>query len=492
VRLCFFAVNIYPISSSFYTLYSTLSSMEAVTTMTRSTKEHLNPLRVDDFIRREASPSISAPPAATMTLLDILSNSLIQSQMVPYLPLSSRFALAATSKPFHAIIFNDSSTFRHLNLATIKGTDFDSSPIDPGGINWRTERMDEALTEDEFYSGPIYGIFAKLEKQQWLRFVSTLVLDGLAVPADLVREIISEDRFNVRILSIREAKHLNVRKLCQVLNYAVRPTRAVGMPKLRGLYVFGPMEPAAIKEELAIEGPVSPTRYSDSQSQDTVRAVGAKLGAEWNQKSQDTLGAELIGARDKWYQSTGAILPRKQLPEWADTLRACEGIIYFDAVLCRGPRHEPPTTPRQIRAYLPPAVATIALGPEGCNKCGHCPEGFSTFGQSPAYQFPLLSPPPCHGSTVRGAQTPTFGSNFSAPRLLVRCADCLKGRRCERCRKWWCEPCYHPGNLTELQQTERVENMIARPQPRRYQSIKVYMGLCVDFCYLKDTVVDGS
>jgi hypothetical protein len=278
--------------------------------------------------------------------------------MVPYLPLSSRFALAATSKPFHAIIFNDSSTFRHLNLATIKGTDFDSSPIDPGGINWRTERMDEALTEDEFYSGPIYGIFAKLEKQQWLRFVSTLVLDGLAVPADLVREIISEDRFNVRILSIREAKHLNVRKLCQVLNYAVRPTRAVGMPKLRGLYVFGPMEPAAIKEELAIEGPVSPTRYSDSQSQDTVRAVGAKLGAEWNQKSQDTLGTELIGARDKWYQSTGAILPRKQLPEWADTLRACEGIIYFDAVLCRGPRHEPPTTPRQIRAYLPPAVGT--------------------------------------------------------------------------------------------------------------------------------------
>ncbi|PSK55891.1 hypothetical protein B9Z65_4769 [Elsinoe australis] len=68
-----------------------------------------------------------------------------------------------------------------------------------------------------------------------LRFVQVLILDGLSVPADLVGEIVGEDRFNVKLLSLRKCEHLNERKLCQVLKYAVRPGRRDGTPKLKAL-----------------------------------------------------------------------------------------------------------------------------------------------------------------------------------------------------------------------------------------------------------------
>src|SRR5579871_1043850 len=136
-------------------------------------------------------------------LLSLLTTSLVLRQTAPYLSVSAIYALATTCKAFHHLVFTSPEFFRYLDLSPIKAAMIDMPPIDTGGINWRAERMDEALTEDEFYSGPIRGIFSNLARRDVLRSVNTMVLDGLAVPADVVREIVIEERYNVRILSIR-------------------------------------------------------------------------------------------------------------------------------------------------------------------------------------------------------------------------------------------------------------------------------------------------
>ena len=436
-----------------------------------------------------------------VSLTDLLSNTLVLRQTAPYLPVSALRNLSRTSKALHHIIFQSPEAFRYLDLSPVKSAlvPFDG-PLDAGGINWRSERMDEALSEDDFYSGPLRGIFAQLEKRHCLRNVHTMVLDGLSVTAELVRELLTEERFNARILSIREVKHMNERKLQQYLMYAVRPSRPVGTPRIKGLYIFGPRNPAPLRSP-------PPTRKSFiSASRGVMSSQGAQIGAAWNEKSSDALTAALARVGDKWYQSSGKMIPKRPSPEWAEVLQACEGIIAFDAVLCRGPRHDPSraymggSTPHghvHPASYLRPAVATVALGPSGCESCHSCPEGPVVFGHSPSSQFPLLSPVPLHSSSIYAAQVPHTADGSVTQPLYVRCEDCLRGRWCERCNKWWDENCYAGSVIaqrTELQQTELMESI--QPDgtscfiPK--QTIKVHMGLCVDHCLVSEMMAGAG
>ncbi|KAF2244472.1 hypothetical protein BU26DRAFT_523118 [Trematosphaeria pertusa] len=434
------------------------------------------------------------------TLADLLSNSLVLRQTAPYLPVASIYALAATSKTLHHIVHSSPEVFRYLDLSTVESAIVPYEPLDSGGISWRAERMDESLTEDEFYSGPLRGIFSKLERRRVLYNVHTLVLDGLSVPADLVREIIAEDRFNVRVLSIREAKHLNERKLQQVLRYAVRPSRPDGTPKIKGIYFFGPREPAPAQDAPGKKKP------PPSAARGAMSSQGAQIGAEWNQKSSEALNVALARTDDNWYQCSGRMMAKRPSLEWAETLKACEGIIAFDAVLCRGPRHDPTKAflsegtgsglPNPS-SYLNPAIATVALGPSGCETCHSCPEGPAHFGHSPASEFPLLSPVALHSSSIRAAQMPHTVDGSKPPPLFVRCEDCLKGRWCERCHKWWDEDCYAGSTVaqrTELQQTEFIEDAqtIGTPRMIPKQTIKVHMGLCVDNCLVGEMMAGAG
>ncbi|EOD46263.1 putative ubiquitin fusion degradation protein [Neofusicoccum parvum UCRNP2] len=261
----------------------------------------------------------SADAATPLTLHDLLSNSLLLRQISPYLPTASIFALARANKAFYALVHHSPDVFRYLDLSSVKSAVIpNNAPLDRGGNTWRAERMDEALTEDEFYSGPLLGIFSRLARKDILQHVHTLVLDGLSVPADLVREIVAEDRFSVRILSIREAEHLNERKLQQVLRYAVRPTRPAGTPRLKGLYVFGAKEPGPVTE------PVSKKQRSPPRTPGGVMtSLGAQIGAEWNQRSSDALSSALARSEHhKWYQSAGRVLHKRPSAEWAETLKA--------------------------------------------------------------------------------------------------------------------------------------------------------------------------
>ncbi|KAL1845722.1 hypothetical protein Plec18170_009611 [Paecilomyces lecythidis] len=351
----------------------------------------------DDTIvdQDEAMVTVLAEPRPT--LVDVLSNNLILDHMAPYLSVSSLLSLAATSRRMHSAIFGTPYVFRYLDLSRCRGAQMPRiSPIDVGGEQWRNERMDESLTEDEFYSGPLRGIFSNLGRRSILQDVRTLILDGLSVPADLVADIVLTDRFNVTILSIRDCLHLNERKLIQTLQHAVRPTRPEGMPKVKGIYHFTPRN-----------APRSPSRakYRDWWS--------SQIASSASRSAETSAVPDSDSSLDDWYKPSGKLLKGSIEEGWAQTLKKCEGIIAFDAVLCRGPRHNVDlfsssneNGPQPDGRLLGPAIATVALGPSGCDRCHKAPEGFATWGQSPDEQFPLLSPPPLHSSKISAASVP--------------------------------------------------------------------------------------
>ena len=412
-------------------------------------------------------------------LLDLLANDLVLRQTAPYLPVAALVALSGVNKSYSDLLRAHPEAWRHLNLSRVQSAIVDSTPIDVGGVSWRAERMDESLTEDDFYAGPLRGIFSKLKTRNVLASVQTLILDGISVPADLVREIIAEDRYNVKILSLRDAKNLNHTKLQQLLRYAVRPTRAEGTPKLKALYVFGHMDeerpPPSSLPALKRPPPQPPIGVLASE--------GAQIGAQWNQISTAKLNAALpADDQERWYQSNGRVLKR-QLSDWPETLHACKGIIAFDAVLCRGKRHDSVAL-ADPAAYLPPALASIALG-RGCETCGSSPEGHAKFGESADTALPLLAPPPSHASTVRAAQRPDT-KNGTFPPLFLRCEDCLRGRWCERCNRWWCEDCYDEA----VSRSQMADNNVSSTNSGA--PVKVYTKLCVEHCLVGEMMMSAD
>ncbi|TVY13937.1 hypothetical protein LARI1_G008985 [Lachnellula arida] len=432
-----------------------------------------------------------------VTLLTLLSNTLILYQTAPYLPVSSLLSLGATSRAFKSLIYETPGVFRHLDLGQINSAQFQIAAIDHGGEVWRNAQLDENVTEDDFYSGPLLGVFSNLRRRQILQDVQTLILDGLSVTADLITEIICRDSFNVRILSIREVQNLNERKLQQALMYAIRPSRP-DRPKLEALYFFGPKDALPIprfrKHVNSYPPGIAPIDTVPSYG-GVIHSQGAQIGARWNEKSGDTLADEIERSGDKWYRKSGKVILKPPSLEWAETLRACQGIISFDAVLCRGPRHSESVALgndvpsghwyQHQDAHLSHRIATHAIS--GCCVCGTSPEGFSYFGASHMNQFPLLAPPPLLASTAKSAKAPT-GADTLSKKLLVRCLECLRNRFCESCHEWWCEDCYEtPDPLshlpTPLQPSEPVASTLGVQSDNK---VKVHMGLCVESCLVAE------
>ncbi len=293
---------------------------------------------------------------------------------------------------------------------------------------------------NRFYSGPLRGIINTLFRTHILPQVQTLILDGLAVTAELVNEILIDTRFDLRVLSLREAKHLNERLLCRLLQTVCRSSRPDGTPRLKALYIFTPLQQP---QPPALTGAEAHGR-------------GA-VGAGWNAKSQAALSSLLQNAADgdAWYTRKGRILTRPMVGDWGSTLRACQGIIAFDGVLCNGPMHHnspvfgATSYPADGSAF---AVATHALA--GCEKCGSAPEGWTVWGEQvpddeggDAARFPLLAPPPLLSSNYRVAMCPTGQrvnpsryptekSARPAPRFIARCFECLRDRYCWSCHRW--------------------------------------------------------
>ncbi|GLA76766.1 hypothetical protein AtubIFM55763_008644 [Aspergillus tubingensis] len=407
-----------------------------------ASKQHLRPVQP------------IAPKRAS--LADVLSNSLILDHMAPYLSTSSLLALASTSRQVRSSIVDTPYIFRHLDLTQCRGAKpASTSTTDSAEQVWSGEQGEDSAVEDEFYSAPLRGIFASLQRQSILQDVRTLVLDGLSVPADLLAEIILTDRFNVNILSIRECRHLNERKLMQVLTHAVRPSRPKGTPRVKGIYHFTPLQQSRA---------VIRSRYRDWWSSRCGNQSSITPSPE-NGSATGEVAESATQQQDAWYRSSGQLFKRSIEDGWAETIKQCEGIIAFDAVLCRGPRHDVDlSTPMpegqsasqpEGRPPLAPKLATVALGPRGCDGCHTSPEGPTFWGQSPDEDLPLLTPPPLHSSSVVKAKRPVLIPD-EQPSLIARCTDCLTDRWCHRCNKWFCEDCLpHP---------ERVRNNLSPHQ----------------------------
>jgi hypothetical protein len=302
-----------------------------------------------------------------------------------------------------------------------------------------------------------------LQRRDILRDVQTLILDGLSVTAELCNEIILDNAYNVRILSIRDAKNLNQGKLRGSLQYACRSTRPEDAPKLKALYIFG---------------------SKDSMTVPATASGSSSISVEWNHKSQQALSSSLQRESDAWWSKKGRIISKHVPDEWANCVLACEGIIAFDAVLCQGPRHRNSSAvgKTSIRADSGPAVATFALPP--CEGCGASPEGIMDPDiNQPASVRPLLAPPPMLSSTVRAATAPRQPASSFVP----RCMDCIRERYCTSCHKWWCESCYTiPGtaaaaeNLVIVQDDASLEGLESFAAENHQVKTKVRKGLCKD------------
>jgi hypothetical protein len=403
---------------------------------------------------------------STVTLIDVLSISLILAQTAPHLPVKSLVNLSCTSRGFRDLLTASPEAWRYLNLATVHRSL-------AGSI--ATTRASDDVTEDDFYAAPLRVVFSQLHQQSILRNIHTLILDGMSVPVDVIREIVAEDRFNVRILSVREAQHLNMSKLNQLLRYIVRPTRREGTPKLKAMYVFG------ARSARLVPAPVA--HAEDALG--VMSSPGAQIGAEHAGVSSESTKLRLASEQDLWYGSSGRVMKRP-LSDWHETLRICKGLIQFDATLCRGRRHD--ITKVDSKDFLQSTIATVALGPSGCETCHSCPEGPAIFGEHNTTAFPLLGPAPLHSLTVRAAIRPIPDANGKYPPLILRCEDCLRDRWCEQCNRFWCEDCYTIPTSRSIsiaaidQQLSASTSADATHTTPPGQTTKVFSRLCVENC----------
>ncbi|KAE8159722.1 hypothetical protein BDV40DRAFT_231473 [Aspergillus tamarii] len=392
----------------------------------------------DKEARQKPDGIIIVAPPKQVSLLDVLSNSLILDHMAPYLSVPTLFALASTSHVLRTTIMETPYIFRHLDLTQCPRHWLPSKLLRNSEARISSdERLESSPTEDAPYSIPLQRRLATLGRSSILQDVRTLILDGLSVPADLVAELILTDRFNVNLLSIRECHDLNERKLIQVLQHAVRPSRPKGTPRVKGIYYFTPLsQPRAMMR----------SRYRDWWSS---RCTLPTSNGALEPPSSDNARESAFFYQNAWYRPSGKLIPRSTEEGWAHTIQQCEGIISFDAVLCRGPQHNVDLYTslghnedgyRSEGQPLRPAIATIALGPRGCDSCRTSPEGPAVWGESPERQFPLLSPLPLHTSSIAVAKRPVLCPD-AHPILVARCAECLNDRWCRRCNKWFCEDC---------------------------------------------------
>ncbi|PYI24246.1 hypothetical protein BO99DRAFT_374163 [Aspergillus violaceofuscus CBS 115571] len=428
----------------------------------------------EDTAKSQTITTVLRKPA---TLTDVLSNNVILDHIAPYLSTPALFAVASTSRVLRSLVIDTPYVFRHLDLSRCRGA-YIASEV-PDNLEAQVARevqLSDALTADNFYAAPLRGIFSRLERKSILQDVRTLILDGLSVPAELIADILLTDRFNINILSIRECRHLNECKLMQVLNYAVRPTRPKGTPRLKGIYHFTPMaQPCGAVRRNYRDWWNS--RCSSQESSEPSTPGGNPVSRR--EPTSDTC------SQNPWYYPSGKLLKRKIDEGWAETIQKCEGIIAFDTVLCRGPRHkvelQDPSLPNDENSepesrMLAPAIATVALGPGGCDGCHSVPEGPAIWGESLEERFPLLAPPPLHSSTVAAARRPALIPDKQAV-LIARCTECLTDRWCHRCNKWFCADCLP---YPERVRSNLTPHQTATREPRGDESNRGRSGVSKD------------
>lgn len=346
-------------------------------------------------------------------LFELLSNHLVLAQTAPYLPISALFILSRTSWRFHELLHSTPEVWKRLDLSTIKGVPLDTKhsmhaeEIRP----FISQGYEEETLDHECCCTPLLRLTWTNWKWNLLTHTQTLILDMQFVPADTLRNILIDDAYHIRIISLLRVRGLDIDDFGSLTNHIVN----YGLPsrvsrRLEGVYLFGTSTP-------------------EPRLQTELRPIGRQLIR--------VDPAERGEIQNPWYRKSGRLISLDS--KLSTMVAASRGVIVWDAVLCRGPRHMLPIQ----QGYRKPTVASIALGPGGCHICHSSPEGAG----SAADELPLLAPPPLHGPSIQLAQRPSLKHAASGEplRFFARCSSCLKDRYCVTCCKWWCEQCYEVG-----------------------------------------------
>ena len=130
---------------------------------------------------------------APLSLIDLLSSEYLLLATTPYLLPTELLALARCSSSFYSLINHSRSVWRHLNLSVSPHT------LPSASSTAIAQRSPIPLYQTETTS--------LLLKSYVLRDVKTLILDGLPVTTDLLRDLLTTSKFKIQILSIRECRN---------------------------------------------------------------------------------------------------------------------------------------------------------------------------------------------------------------------------------------------------------------------------------------------
>ena len=399
-------------------------------------------------------------PHQRTSLYDILSNSLILLEICPLLPLTAILALTCTSKSLYELFSATPQVYRRVDLSLIRYRRGKPPREVEVRLMYKTI-FDPEIRKAEDRQTSL--CLAQLLAQNKLQYIWTLILDGLPVPSLLLRDVICQEHYNVRILSLRGVTNKAHEDIGRYINRIIQPSR--GKPRLKGLYVFGPTQAWCNKWARP------ESHHTAHPTTGILSSLGAQLG------SADPHPTYYSPTNIHWYDGNGRMdLPGLHLHSDFEIdlcqklLHACADTIAFDIVSCRN---------CQVRVNDEAAVPRLAVvSLKGCKICGSCPEGPAVIGTSPTWHLPLLAPIPLHSSSLRAAQSPpSEGSHI--PKLIARCIECLKDRWCRKCNAWWCESCYTPprGALGKFQGSRESQGD---------GTIKVHNELCVAHCLVSE------
>jgi hypothetical protein len=362
-------------------------------------------------------------------LLAIVSNHLVLSQLAPYLSISALFKLSVTSRKFKEIIENDPSAFRRLDFSTVRGVPTESCEVEPAEEHLIWKQNDDKWKK---YCLPLTKVSNILWKRNILPTVQTLILDRQYVHVEEIRNILVNNTYQIRLLSLLDVNGLDRVDFQNLIEDIFRGGRGSNSPCLEGIYYFGPP-------------PVS-HKFRDQLTEDDAVSPDSATGAE------DLDFYNQVDSPNPWYlRSRVAFFQPPEFESlYSPLLRATQGALVWDAVLCRASRH---TYPHPKFTVSP--IASVALGPKGCHICHSAPEGPG----STTNQLPLLSPLPFHSSSVKVAQSITSnGAPIASLPFYARCVYCLKHRWCAMCNKWWCENCYQFGGPNCYKENDAKEH----------------------------------
>lgn len=394
------------------------------------------------------------------SLLDLLSNDLILRHTSPYIGIKSLVSLAATSKSYQSLVYNTPNVFQHIDLY--------------GTAVFKLSAQDLLIDDqklDYLLAQRFSTIFTALGNRNVMQDVRTLIMDDVLVPTTIIEDILLDDRYQIRLLSLRPNCKGPNNDMLRILCHLIRSNRPNGTLKLRGLYWFGHSNRLKNLHN-------SKETTGRPEATGVTVSMGAQLGSD-NHRLYDLDNSRKHFGEDPYSDSpygapgmSDVLTGGWVASEWAEILEACRGRIAFDAVLCR---HN-----REILPDSRPKLATVRL--RGCEICGTCPEGPAYPGVSPADHLPLLSPLPLHSSKVEVAQRMDTGGEPYPP-LILRCRTCLKDRWCEFCNAWWCESCY---TIPKNRGRPKGKSASIVPASASNEDIKVYMGRCISKCLVND------